>query len=114
MNTAKLVSFKSAADRNAVSRNSFTTLGNAGTYRMTEPLAFEKYNRKTNEYEKRTTRYVWVSTSCVMGEWETYIFPAYSNGKVHDWSEMSGSRRHDFDLKDPHGVVFADMDCEVI
>jgi len=34
--------------------------------------------------------------------------------KVHDWSEMSGSRRHDFDLKDPHGVVLADMDCEVI
>lgn len=113
MNTilATLVKFTSAADRNAKSSGGFggVTSGNARLVRCETPFPFEKYDSRRGEYVTRTTRYIWVSTSCVMGEWETYAFPAYSNGKVHSWFELPGSQRHDFDMADPHDVVLGEM-----
>lgn len=111
---ATLVKFTSAADRMAQrGNNGFGALGDSCLVRVNVPVSFDAYDRKRNEYRTRTTRYIWVSTSCVGGQWETYAFPAYSNGKVHSWSEMSGSQRHDFDASDMHAVVLGEMDILV-
>jgi hypothetical protein len=70
-------------------------LGPAATYRLSEPLRYEDYDRKLGDYRTHETRYIWVSTAEVMGRWETYIFPCYASGKVHSWGELPGSVRHD-------------------
>ena len=105
---ATLVKFTSASERNAKANRSYggTVLGASCLVKLATPVPFGRNRKKDKE---RTTRYIWVSTSCVMGQWETYAFPAYSNGKVHDWCEMYGSQRHDADASDMHAVVLGEM-----
>jgi hypothetical protein len=101
---ATLVAFTPASERRS---DSFRQSGNAACFKLAVPAKFHGFNKRTGEYEERTTRYVWISTSCIMGQWETYAFPAYSNGKVHCWHEMYASMRHDAD-------EFADPIAEVL
>ena len=73
---------------------SFVTSGAAALYKLDTPIKIgTSYRSKRKVPKERTTRYVWVSTSSVMGEIETYAFAAYSSGKVFDWSELEGSQR---------------------
>jgi hypothetical protein len=111
---ATLVQFTSAADRNAKRGDGYgTVLGDSCLVKLAEPVKFGGSYRHGKKTKERTTRYIWVSTSCVGGEWETYAFPAYSNGKVHCWREMYGSQRHDADMSDPHAVVLGEMNIAV-
>lgn len=67
-------------------------LGVSAVYKLSEPLAFEKYNDITGDYDRCTTSYVWLSTSSVFGA-ETHAFPCDESGSVLDWSELSGSMK---------------------
>jgi hypothetical protein len=47
-----------------------------------------------DSYSNKSYRYVICSTASVAYTGvETYIFPAYKNGKIKDWSELDGSER---------------------
>lgn len=77
-------------------------LGLAATYKLSVPVSYQVYDRRTGEYVTRKARYVWVSTAQVCGDWETYAFPAYSSGKVANWGELPGSMK---DTLDHHEVL---------
>lgn len=108
---ATIVKFTSAEERNAKRGAGFGDLGASVLVKLATPVAFS--TKRKNDSKKRTTRYIWVSTAEVGGEWETYAFPAYSNGKVHCWQEMYGSQRHDAFASDMHAVVLGEMGIEL-
>lgn len=59
--------------------------GDARLYKLSEPVPC---------WDDKTTEYVVVSaTTAPFGGPETYVFAADAEGKVTDWSEMSGSFR---------------------
>jgi hypothetical protein len=88
---------------------SFVTPGAAALYKLDTPIKIgTSYRSKRKVPKERTTRYVWVSTSSVMGEIETYAFAAYSSGKVFG-SELEGSQRGTSN----HMKVLADMGITV-
>ena len=98
------------SDRQGVDRGYGMALGAAACYRLSEPLTFEgRYDEATDSYPMRSTRYVWVSTAQVCGEWETYAFASYANGKVHMWRELRGSRKDELD----HTVILENLGYEV-
>ena len=53
--------------------------------------------------------HVFVSESCIMGVWETYIFACKEDGEVTDWSEMRGSER----CTKCHATVLRNMGYEI-
>lgn len=63
--------------------------GAASLYKVSEPVP---YGNKVNGSVQRTTDYVVVSATNVVGP-ETYIFPADRMGQVLDWGELPGSQR---------------------
>ena len=98
------------ADDSRSSGVSFVQHGGAALYKLDTPIKIgTSYRSKRKVPKERTTRYVYVSTSSVMGEIETYAFAAYSSGKVFDWSELEGSQRGTSN----HMKVLADMGITV-
>jgi hypothetical protein len=91
-----------ALARRGSTRGPGNALGLAATYRLSVPVSFHVYDKRTGDYVIRKARYVWVSTAQVLGEWETYAFPAYSSGKVVNWGELPGSMK---DTRDHHEVL---------
>jgi hypothetical protein len=107
MNTISATLVKLITDRQG---NSFASPGVARLIRLDTPFPIgTSYRSKRKVAKERTTRYIFISTSCVMGEVETYAFPAYSNGKVFDFCELPGSMKGTSD----HSEVLSAMGIEV-
>lgn len=77
------------------------TFGDAALYRLSEPLTYDD--------EKPPCGHVFVSTSCVLGTWETYAFAASESGDVLSWAELSGSEKETLD----HERVLGNMGYEL-
>lgn len=61
--------------------------------RMDPPLASSEFNPDTNEYEPVAHEYVVSSATTVLGEPETYLFPATRDGEIVNWRELEGSQK---------------------
>lgn len=94
--TAKLE--KKHPDRPATG---YATFGPAALYRLSEPYTYD--------VERPPCDYVFVSTARVMGEWETYAFPADASGDCLSWAELPCS------MKGPstHADVLKEMGHEL-
>lgn len=66
--------------------------GDARLYALSEPIKWEHYN-DVGELEQRIATHVIVSAAVTYSGPETYIFPAMDDGKILNWSELSGSER---------------------
>lgn len=65
--------------------NGSVTFGDAALYRLSEPYRYDD--------EKPPCEYMFVSTSCVLGTWETYAFAADEAGDCLSWAELPGSEK---------------------
>lgn len=64
-------------------------MGEATTYYLDPPLEQAAWDTGATQ----SHAYVWVSQAAPLGDWETYIFPADSDGEVTSWGELDGSRK---------------------
>jgi hypothetical protein len=69
--------------------------GAAKLYRLNPPLIRTDYvcDGDTCKDVEIPTEYVIVSAATVLGDPETYIFPATVLGEIESWSEMRGSQK---------------------
>ena len=64
-------------------------MGEATAYYLNPPLEQADWDSGTTQ----SHTYVWVSQAAPLGDWETYIFPADSEGVPTSWGELDGSRK---------------------
>ena len=107
MNAILATQIKLITDRKG---SSFAQPGKAQLLKLAEPLPIGISYRSRSKRKERTTRYIYVSTSTVMGEVETYVFACYSSGRIFDYSELYGSMKGTSD----HNKVLAAMGIEVV
>lgn len=100
MKTATLVKTQDRTARN----DSTVRFGDAALYKLSEPYEWAGYDE-----EKKTCEFMFVSTSCVMGEWETYAFAAKEDGDCISWSELPGSEKGTRE----HAPVLQNMGYEI-
>jgi hypothetical protein len=67
--------------------------GDARLYRVEPPMVSVEYNAASNDFEPTDQFLVILSAVTVLGEPETYIFPANEAGEVVSWTEMPGSQK---------------------
>lgn len=84
MHTATLV--KEHPDR-STRNDSCVQFGRAALYKLSEPYRYDD--------EKPPCEFMFVSSSTVMGEPETYAFAAKEDGDCLSWSELPGSEKGD-------------------
>lgn len=82
--------------------NSSVTFGAAALYRLSKPYQYDD--------EKPPCEYMFVSTSCVLGTWETYAFPAVESGDCLSWGELPGSEKE----TRSHATVLGNMGYELV
>lgn len=68
--------------------------GDARLYRCEPPMP---YRASWDAEEDSLTEFVVVSATCVLGDPETYVFPADAEGEIVWWGEIGGSFRGGLD-----------------
>lgn len=75
--------------------------GQKAVYKLSKPI---------DGYDGKSSDHVYLSTACVLGDWETYAFLCDAKGEVISWSELPCSMKGEFS----HADVLADAGYSIV